>query len=101
VSPAQRLRVWGVGVATGHLVLGAVAFWALGVPGSPLFFGLCAALSLVIALVAAPRMTPPRPWGDDPPTGGPGTDDPPPPPWWPDFEREFREHTRRKPPVAA
>lgn len=97
------MRAWGAAVATGHLLLGAVAFWALGVPGSPLYFGLCAVLSLAVALLAAPWMTPRRP-GDDDGAGGGGSgadDRPPPPPWWPDFEREFRDYAERKPPVAA
>jgi hypothetical protein len=96
------MRAWGAGVSLGHVVLGTVAWAVLGVPGAPLFFGLCAALSLGLALIAAPLLRPRRDDGEDGPgTGGPGGDEPPPPPWWPDFEREFREYAQRKPPVGA
>lgn len=84
--------IWGVVVSTGHVALGLIGALALGVPGSLLFFGLCAALTLAVAFAAAPLLRPRRP----PDEGGgvlPEPDEPP--PWWPDFEREFREYARR------
>jgi hypothetical protein len=90
MTPEQRMRAAGAAVAAGHLALGAVGWLALGVPGAMLLFGLCAALSLGLALLAAPLLRPPPPPGDNPPPRAP--EDPPPPPWWPDFERAFRDH---------
>ena len=73
----RRMRAAGSGVATGHLVLGAVAWLALGVPGAMLFFGL------------APLLRP-RPRRDD--GGTPArAPEPPEPPWWPEFDRALRE----------
>ena len=92
VTP-RRMRAAGALVAAGHLVLGVLASAWLGVPGAPLFFGLCAAVSLVLALAVAPLLRPRGPRrGDDPPGGG---GPPPEPPWWPDFERDLREWTQR------
>ena len=61
-------------------------------PGSLLFFGLCAALTLAVALIGARLLRPRRPpeGGDGPPA-----EEPEPPPWWPDFEREFRAYASR------
>lgn len=84
--------IWGVVVSSGHIVLGLIGSLALGVPGSLLFFGLCAALTLAVAFVAAPLLRPRRP----PDEGGGVLPEPEePPPWWPVFEREFREYARR------
>jgi hypothetical protein len=89
----RRMRAAGAAVAAGHLVLGAIAWLALDVPGSMLFFGPCAALSLALALVVAPLLRPPPPRRDGPPGGG---EEPPPPPWWPEFDRQFREWAARE-----
>ena len=85
------MRAWGAGVAAGHVVLGVIAAGVLGVPGSELFFGLCALTTLVLSQLAAPLL---RPRGDDGhgPSPDPPPDDPS-PPWWPEFEREFRAYT--------
>ena len=86
------MRLWGLAISTGHVVLGLVGDLVLHVPGALLFFGLCAALTLGLALMTAPLMHPRRP-PDHP--GGPRRDDPGPPPWWPEFEREFRAYAAR------
>lgn len=92
MSPSQRMIAWGLSVSAGHVALGLVGWLALGVPGSLLFFGLCAALTLAVAIAAAPLLRPRRP----PEDGGGGLPEPDgPPPWWPEFEREFRAHARR------
>ena len=84
------MRAWGAGVAAGHVVLGVIATAVLNVPGAPLFFGLCALLSLVLSQVTAPLLRPRR---DD---GGGGSDEPEaPPPWWPEFERDFQDYVQR------
>ena len=87
------MRAWGAGVAAGHAVLGVTAT-LVGVHGTELFFGLCAAVTLVLAWLVAPLL---QPRGGDDDDGGLGArpDDPKPPPWWPDFEREFREYADR------
>ena len=97
MSPSQRMRAWGAGVAAGHVVLGAIATFALSVPGAEWFFGLCAVATLGLALAAAPLLRP-RGRGDDGPGGPP---DEPPPPWWPEFEREFREYADRRTPTPT
>jgi hypothetical protein len=84
--------LWGLAISAGHVVLGLVGRVALEVPGSLLFFGLCAALTLAVALVGARLVRPHRP-PDGP--GRPPADEPEPPPWWPDFEREFRAYASR------
>ena len=84
--------LWGLAVSAGHVALGLVGRLALEVPGSLLFFGLCAALTLAVALAAARLVRPQEP-PDDP--GRPPDDDPEPPPWWPDFERDFRAYASR------
>jgi hypothetical protein len=87
------MRAWGAGVAGGYAVLGVFASTVENVPGSALFFGLCALLSMVLSQVAAPLLKP-RPPGGDNPGGG---DEPPeePPPWWPEFERDFQDYVQR------
>jgi hypothetical protein len=87
------MRVAGGAVAAGHLVLGSVAWLALGVPGAMLLFGLCAGVSLALAVLSAPllRPRPPR-RGEGPPPGG---SEPPEPPWWPEFDRELRAWAAR------
>ena len=87
------MRAWGAGVAAGHLALGVVATLVLHVPGAPLFFGLCAVVSLVLSQVVAPLLRP-RDDGDD--GGGGAASEPEPPPWWPGFEHEFREYAERR-----
>ena len=57
--------LWGVAISAGHVVLGLVGRVVLDVPGSLLFFGLCAALTLAVALVGARLVRPRRP-PDDP-----------------------------------
>jgi hypothetical protein len=94
MSASQRMRAWGAGVAAGHVALGLVAAAVLGVPGSELFFGLCALTTLALSQLAAPLL---RPRGDDgrePPPEPPGDD--PSPPWWPEFERAFRAEVRER-----
>ena len=87
------MRAWGAGVSVGYAALG-IAGAVLGVPNAEVLFGLCAVLTLTLALVAAPLL---RPRGGDDDDGGIGAvpPDDPPPPWWPEFEREFREYTER------
>ena len=87
------MRAWGAGVAAGHAVLGVVAAVALAVPRAALLFGLCALVTLVLSLVAAPLLEPRR--GDDDGGGG-GAHPEPPPPWWPEFERDFRAYAERR-----
>ena len=84
--------LWGVAISAGHVVLGLVGRVVLDVPGSLLFFGLCAGLTLAVALVGARLVRPNRP-PDDP--GDPPPDEPEPPPWWPEFERDFRAYASR------
>jgi len=91
------MRVWGAAVSAGHLLLGAAGWLLIGI--SPVFFAGCAAVTLTVALLAAPLMRPRRDGGGD--GGGRGGSHPPDddgPPWWPQFEREFRDYadlTRR------
>ena len=82
------MRAWGAAVSAGHLVLGLAGWALLGIV--PWFFGGCALVTMVVALLAAPLMSPRR--DDGPDDGGPGGSGPedPEPPWWPEFEREFR-----------
>jgi hypothetical protein len=85
--------LWGLSVSTGHVVLGLIGRLVLDVPGSGLFFGLCAALTLAVAAIGARLVRPRRP-PEDP--GEPRGDEPEPPPWWPEFEREFRAYAARR-----
>jgi hypothetical protein len=87
------MRAWGAGVAAGHIMLGVVATLVLHVPGAPLFFGLCAVVSLVLSQLVAPLL---QPRDDDDEGGGGAAFEPEPPPWWPGFEREFREYAERR-----
>lgn len=89
MSAPQRMRAWGAGVAAGHVALGLIAAVVLGVPGSELFFGLCALSTLALSQLAAPLL---RPRGDDDDGREPPPGDDPSPPWWPEFERAFRAH---------
>ena len=86
--------LWGLAISAGHVALGLVGRVALEVPGSLLFFGLCAALTLAVALIGAHLVRPRRPPPEDP--GGPPAGEPEPPPWWPDFERDFGEYASRQ-----
>ena len=92
MSSSRRMRLWGLAIGAGHAVLGLVGQLVLQVPGSLLFFGLCAALTLAVAFAVAPLMRPRRP-PDGP--GGLRRDEPEPPPWWPEFERDFRAYASR------
>ena len=95
-APA-RMRLIGCAVSAAHAVLALLGELVAGVPGAGLLFGLCAAVSLAVALLAAPLLEPRRPPGDEgdgPRPGGGG--EPPEPPWWPDFERDFRAHVARR-----
>ncbi len=77
------------------MACGLIGWFALGLPGAMLLFGLCAAISLALALVASLLMHPPHEGdgGSPPPPGG---DDPPEPPWWPEFERDFAAYVARR-----
>ena len=83
------MRLAGGLISAVHVTLGLVCWIAFQLPGALLLFGLCAAITLGLALVASPLMQRP-PDGD----GGIGAapDTPPEPPWWPDFERDFRDY---------
>ena len=83
------MTLWGLAVSAGHVVLGLVGRLALDVPGSLLFFGLCAALTLAVTLLGARLLRPRRPPQGP---GRPPADEPEPPPWWPEFERDFRAY---------
>jgi hypothetical protein len=98
MSAPARMRLAGALVSAMHVALALAGELLVGVPGAWLLFGLCAVLSLAVALIAAPLLDPGRRGpgdGDDPspPTGG---DEPPEPPWWPEFERAFRAHADRR-----
>ena len=84
------MRCWGVGVSAGHLVLGALGWLLIGV--SPVFFGGSAAVTLAVALLAAPLMRPRGGGGGEGGRGGSGPPEDGEPPWWPEFEREFRAY---------
>jgi len=86
------MTLWGLAVSAGYVALGLVGRLALDVPGSLLFFGLCATLTLAVTLLGARLLRPRRP-----PGGGNGlaAEEPEPPPWWPDFERDFRAYASR------
>ena len=88
------MRIAGAAVASVHLACGLLGWLALELPGTLLLCGLCAAITLGLALAAAPLLErPPRRDGGSPDRSG---DPPPGPPWWPDFERELREHCARE-----
>jgi hypothetical protein len=84
------MRIAGGLISTAHLACGLLGWLALGVPGAMLLFGLCAAVSLGLALVASRLMQQPPDGDGGIGTRGPAT--PPEPPWWPDFERDFRDY---------
>jgi hypothetical protein len=87
------MRAWGAGVAAGHMVLGVIGTAVLHVPGSALFFGLCAFVSLGLSQLVAPLL---RRRDDGDQGGGSGArPDPEPPPWWPEFERDFQDYVQR------
>jgi hypothetical protein len=92
---ARRMRIAGAAISAVHVACGMIGWLAFGVPGALLLFGLCAAISLGLAVITAPLLQ--RPPGDDGGLGAPpehGT--PPEPPWWPQFERDFRAHAARE-----
>jgi hypothetical protein len=93
---ARRMRIAGAAISAVHLACGLLGWLAFGVPGSLLLFGMCAAISLGLAVITAPLLQ--RPPRDDGGLGVPRpTSDPPPdPPWWPEFERDFRAHAARE-----
>jgi hypothetical protein len=84
------MRAWGAAVSAGYLALGALGWLLLGVP--PLFFALCAGVTLAVALLAAPLLRRPPDDGEDDSGGGPRGPDGGDPPWWPGFERDFRAY---------
>jgi hypothetical protein len=88
------MRTAGALVSAGHLACGLAGWLAFDLPGAMLLFGLCAALSLALALIASPLMR--RPPDADGGLGARGRDAPPEPPWWPEFERAFRAHVARE-----
>jgi hypothetical protein len=88
------MRAWGAGVSAGYAVLGVSAA-LLHIPGSGLVFGLCAALTLALSLIAAPLLEPRRRDDGDGGVSPPAEPDYSPPPWWPEFEREFRGYAER------
>ena len=63
MSSPRRMRLWGLAVAAGHVVLGLVGDLVLHVPGALLFFGLCAALTLAVALARRTAAAPAAPAG--------------------------------------
>jgi hypothetical protein len=89
------MRAWGAAVSGGYAGLGVVGGVVLHVPGAEVLFGLCALVTLVLALVIAPLLRPRRPDDGDGGIGARLPDRPPPPPWWPEFEREFRAYDER------
>jgi hypothetical protein len=101
MSAPKRMRAWGAGVAAGYAALGAIAGVAFRVPGAELLFGLCAVITLVLALIVAPLLEPRRRDDGDGGTGAQLPPDEPSPPWWPEFEREFREYAERLTSVRA
>jgi hypothetical protein len=94
MSAPQRMRAWGAGVAAGYVAIGVVATVVVHVPGAPLFFGLCAVVSLVLAHVIAPLLRP-RDQGGGDGGGGPAPPPEPEPPWWPQFERDLQDYVQR------
>ena len=88
------MRAWGAAVAGGYAALAVIGGLALNDPRAELLFGICAAVTLALALAVAPLL---EPRGGDDDDGGiaPPRPEEPPPPWWPEFEREFREYAER------
>ncbi len=88
------MRIAGAGVASVHLAFGLLGWLAFDLPGSMLLCGLCAVVTLGVALAAAPLLErPPHRDGGSPARLG---DPRPEPPWWPDFERGLREYCARE-----
>ena len=85
------MRLAGGLISAAHVALGLVGWLAFQLPGAMLLFGLCAAISLGLALLASPLMQRP-PDGDGGIGTAPDNGTPPEPPWWPDFERDFRDY---------
>jgi hypothetical protein len=88
------MRTAGAGVSAVHLACGLAGWLVFGLPGSMLLFGLCAVITIGLALATAPLLERPPRGGGGPPD--PRGDDPPEPPWWPEFERALREHCARE-----
>jgi hypothetical protein len=91
MSSPRRMRIAGVSIATGYVLVGCFGDLELHTPSALLFFGLSAALTLAVALLAAPLLQPPPP-PEDP---GDAPRDEPEPPWWPEFERDLRAYDAR------
>lgn len=92
---ARRMRIAGAAISAVHVACGLLGWLAFGVPGALLLFGMCAAISLGLAVITAPLLQ--HPPQDDGGLGAPPENDPPPdPPSWPEFEREFRAHAARE-----
>lgn len=92
MSSPRRMRIAGISIATGYVLVGVFGDFGLHTPSALLFFGLSAALTLAVALLAAPLLQPPPP-PEDP--GFPPCDEPE-PPWWPAFERELQAYAERR-----
>jgi hypothetical protein len=88
------MRLAGALISAGHLACGLTGWLVLDLPGALLLFGLCAALTLALALIASPLMR--QPPDADGGLGARAPGGPPDPPWWPEFEREFRAHVARE-----
>ncbi len=90
-------------LVAGLAVAGVEALLAVAFLGTVLaaYFGVCAALTAVIAVVARGLLAPPDEGDDDGRGGPPGPPDDEPPPWWPEFEAQLRayERARRRAPV--
>lgn len=106
---SKRLSLAGFGLAAVHGGLAVVGLAVLGGGRLALFFGLCAAVTAALTIVARPLLEPPA-GGDggggvdagagvDGPLGpGPRRDpDAGTPFWWRDFERDFWSHVERVP----
>ena len=92
------MRIAGGLVSAAHLACGLAGWLVVGVPGAMLLFGLCAAVSLALALVASRLMR--RPPDGDGGIGAAGPGAPTEPPWWPEFERDLREYAERRVPAG-
>ena len=58
---ARRMRIAGAAISAVHVACGLLGWLAFGVPGALLLFGICAAISLGLAVIAAPLLQrPPR-----------------------------------------
>ena len=91
MSFAARILAAGLTVAVGHIALAGISLLALDTPQLALWFGLTAALTAGLAVLAFRLIR--RPGGEGGgggPSRGPGE-----PPWWPGFERDFRGYAER------